>query len=114
MKVTAIFRSMPLTPRRCRGTGIALDCDMWRRLVVVAIFTSIGCSDARSASIMGDGASSFTAPSGQDSPVAHAAPTPLANVRVLLPGEGVLDASADRGGGIWAVTANRVFYFAPG
>ena len=100
--------------RRCEGTQIAVASDMWRRLFVVAIITSIGCSDARSGSIVNDGESSFTPPAGDDSPVVHGAPTPLANVRVLLPGEGVLDASADRGGGIWAVTAKRVFYFTPG
>lgn len=73
-----------------------------------------GCSDARVAHISSDGDSTFTPPSGDDSPVAHAPPSLLAGVRVLLAGEGVLDASTDSGGGVWAVTASTVYYFRAG
>lgn len=86
------------------------------RLIPLALALAIasGCSDPRVAHITGDGSPTFTPPRGADTPVAHAAPSPLAQVRILLAGQGVLDASTDRGGGVWAVTAAAVFYFRPG
>jgi hypothetical protein len=73
-----------------------------------------GCSDPRTMHIASDGESTFTPPAGADTPVVHAPPSPLAGVRVLLAGQEILDASTDRGGGIWAVSASTVFYFKPG
>jgi hypothetical protein len=46
--------------------------------------------------------------------VAHAPATPLPGTRRLLDGIDVLDVSTDSGGGIWAVSAAKVYYFPPG
>lgn len=55
----------------------------------------------------------FTPPAPADPVVTHAPPTPIA-VTTLLPGVDVLDVSVDQGGGIWAVSSAKVYYFAPG
>jgi hypothetical protein len=53
-------------------------------------------------------------PSGDGTPVAHAAPSPLVGATRLLDGTEVLDVSTDSGGGIWAVSSSTVYYFPPG
>ena len=87
---------------------------MRRLMLVVVLAAATGCGDPRSSHIMSDGSATFATPTGGDAPIAHAPPSPLSDVRVVLAGQGVLDASTDRGGGIWAVTAANVYYFAPG
>ena len=42
------------------------------------------------------------------------APATTISVGLLLPGVNVLDVSVDQGGGVWAVSASTVYYFAPG
>jgi hypothetical protein len=59
-------------------------------------------------------ADAYTPPSGDDSPVAHAAPSAMSGVTTLLPGHDILDVSTDQGGGVWAVGSGRVYYLAPG
>ena len=87
---------------------------MRRNLFALWFAIVCGCSSARDAHIASDGDATFTPPSRDDAPVVHAPASPLANVRVLLAGQGVLDASTDKGGGIWAVTASTVYYFRAG
>jgi hypothetical protein len=87
---------------------------MRRIYLAPLVAAAIGCTDARTAHIASDGDVTFTAPSGNDAPIIHAAPSPLTNVQVVLGGEGVLDASTDKGSGVWAVTAAAVYYYRPG
>jgi hypothetical protein len=89
---------------------IAMRCI--HSLFLLAIISA--CSDPRAMHITSDGEATFTPPAGDDTPTIHAPPSPLANVRLMLAGQDVLDASIDRGGGIWAVSATHVFYFKPG
>lgn len=53
-------------------------------------------------------------PSGDGTPVVHAAPSRLSGATRMLVGVDVLDVSTDRGGGIWAVSPAKVYYFPPG
>jgi hypothetical protein len=87
---------------------------MRRQTLVFALVAATGCSDARSSQIAADGSATFAPASGSDAPIEHAPASPLSDVRVVLAGQGVLDASTDRGGGIWAVTGAKAYYFAPG
>lgn len=53
----------------------------------------------------------FVPPRGPDTPLQHAPASPLP-VRTLAGLDGItLDVGADRGGGIWAVTRERVYYW---
>src|SRR5690242_1759489 len=56
----------------------------------------------------------WTPPPANDSPVTHAAPSPLSGAISMLAGVDVLDVSTDNAGGIWAVSASTVYYFPPG
>jgi len=56
----------------------------------------------------------WAAPPPTDSPVTHAAPTPLANASHILTGVDVADVSTDQGGGVWAVSDSTVYYLPPG
>jgi hypothetical protein len=60
------------------------------------------------------GVDAYTPPTGDDSPVAHAAPSAMSGAVTLLAGHDVLDVSTDQGGGVWAVVSARVYYVAPG
>ncbi len=73
----------------------------------------IGASDAAPMKPpMGDGGV-FVPPPPSDPAVVHAPATPI-SVGLLLPGVNVLDVAVDQGGGVWAVSASAVYYFAPG
>jgi hypothetical protein len=86
-----------------------------RRLpVVILLALAAGCGSPHAMHIGSDGEATFRPPAGSDTPIVHAAPTPLVNVRVLFAGQNILDGSLDRGGGIWAVSATTLFYLPPG
>ena len=53
-------------------------------------------------------------PPPDDPPVTHAAPSTLSGASSMLVGVDVADVSTDQGGGIWAVSASKVYYFPPG
>jgi hypothetical protein len=56
----------------------------------------------------------YVPPPPSDTPVAHAPSQPLTGARTLLGGQNVLDVSTDQGGGVWAITSTKVWYFPSG
>jgi hypothetical protein len=61
-----------------------------------------------------DGGSFMQDAGGDDSPLAHAPPSPMSGARTLLAGQSIIDVSTDQGGGVWAITSAKVYYLAPG
>ncbi len=53
-------------------------------------------------------------PPPDDPAVTHAPPSPLLGAGTMLKGVDVADVSTDNGGGVWAVSDSKVYYFAPG
>jgi hypothetical protein len=56
----------------------------------------------------------WSPPPGSRTPVAHAPPAPWTSASSMFAGVNVLDVSTDSGGGVWAVSASKVYYLPPG
>ena len=88
-----IWRAHPISPGRGDLAGVA---DLAGKL------PDLAAGDA------------YVPPAGDDSPLAHAAPSAMSGATTLLAGQDVLDVSTDQGGGVWAVTSAKVYYLPPG
>jgi hypothetical protein len=87
-----------MAPRRQLGAGTAMP-ERWTQAAAVLLLLAAGCPSDPTPKMPGHDAGASTSVDGWQS---------------MLLGQGVLDASLDAGGGIWAVTAEHVHYFPPG